>query len=185
MSDEHLNRAIDEVARRMTEGSPTGDAGFSRRLLARIESGGAPERVWRASWLLAPIAAAAVIAIAVVVTRGPQHSGGLETSAPRETVQRPPSLLGDGAIRTPDAAAAGPDRLLTEATPPRRADVRQARMPVETAPTLKQNDVASIAVAPLAVDTITPEPIQLERLDPIAPIIVAPLDIIDTSRRNQ
>ena len=39
-------------------------------------------------------------------------------------------------------------------------------------------------VAPLAVEILRPDPIPVDRLDTIAPIPVAPLDITDVPRRN-
>src|SRR3954463_12298410 len=91
MSDELLDRAIDEVARQMTEGAPLSAAAFRDRVRARIERGDAPRRSWRAAFVLSPIAAAIAIAVAAFVLRGPpppaapltvaQH---IEPAPPRE-----------------------------------------------------------------------------------------------------
>src|SRR4051812_38268653 len=70
MSDERVDAVIDEVARQMTNGSPADADTFRRRIVSRIEGGAAPGRSWRAVFVLAPIGAAIVIAIAAFVIRG-------------------------------------------------------------------------------------------------------------------
>jgi hypothetical protein len=52
-------------------------------------------------------------------------------------------------------------------------------------PQLDPIDVNSIAVAPLAISTLSPDQIQIERLDAVAPIDVAPLEIITDLQRRQ
>src|SRR4029079_2683740 len=42
-----------------------------------------------------------------------------------------------------------------------------------------------IDVAPLTVDILKPDPIPVDRLDTIAPILVAPLEFIEEQRRYQ
>src|SRR5471032_2195607 len=81
MLDDELNTAIDDEARQMTEGSPA--AGLRHRVIARIESGDAPRRSWRAAFVLSPIAAAAAIAIVLVVARGTDRTPG--RAAPPQT----------------------------------------------------------------------------------------------------
>jgi len=189
-----MNDRIDDVARQMTKSEPPDEVAFRRRVLERIDSGDAPPRPWRASFVLTPIAAAAAIVITLFVAR--QHGPGSpapgtmtgsvtqappsETLAPRasapaadEPVRLPPSPPGGyGGTSKPDTTNAAMQRLA-------------AARGVAPTSQLEPNDVASNAVAPLAVDTLSQESIQLERLDPIVPIAVAPLDITDTSRRNQ
>ena len=174
MSDEQLNTAIDEVARRMTEGSPAGDAGFRRRVLARIDTSDAPRARWRPLFVVVPLAAALVIAVVVTRSRpGPfapsaptstPMTAGPEGAALREAVVRPgPSGPGDHqAVRRPR---------------PYRSGVSDG------APHLDPID--TIAVAPLRVDTLTPEAIQIPRLDAVVPIAVAPLDAIEEQRRYE
>src|SRR5258706_7719113 len=115
MSDEQLNTAIDEVARRMTEGSPAGDAGFRRRVLARIEAGDAPRARWRPLFVIVPFAAAIVIALvvarqAVRLPPSPLGFGGASrpdtTDIGRRAAQLPPSSLGFGDGRKPDSDTA-------------------------------------------------------------------------------
>ena len=59
MKNEQFDSIIDEVAGAMTAGEPR--PGFTAEVMARIESGDAPRRTWRAAWVLAPLAAAAIV----------------------------------------------------------------------------------------------------------------------------
>ena len=177
MLDNELNTAIDDVARQMTEGSPA--AGLRHRVIARIESGDAPRRSWRAAFVLSPIAAAAAIVIALVVARGRAPLPIAPASGPTATVRLLPLPL-RGGTREPDTTEptavvmrpAAPQPTLAVASP-------------EPAPPLDANNVASIAVAPLAVDTLSPDPIPIEQLDAIPRMSVAPLDITDLQRRDR
>jgi hypothetical protein len=197
-----LNDRIDDVARQMTKAAPPD--GFRRRVLAQIEEKDARRSAFgvrrssfsvrRAAFVLTPIAVAAAIVIAVSVSRegrkartgnpAVQHQAAAaqaaEERAPQQSALRtaphqiaPRTAVGAVAPRTVERTAT--PRTLAPRTVAPRTSLRD-----EPAP----NNVASIAVAPLVLDTQPPESIQLERLDPIAPIIVAPLDINDTPRRN-
>jgi len=182
MWDEPLNTAIDEVARQMTEGTPGDGAAFRRRVIARIEISDSPRRTWRASLVLTAVATAAAIIVALFIGRerrpSPFGPGGI--AGPM--VQTPP-------LRAADAAGPKGPALQTTAHAAPDPFARRPRASgagvVTTTPALEPNTVASIAVAPLAVDTLSPESIHLEQLETIAPISVAPIDITDTSRRNQ
>jgi hypothetical protein len=70
--DEQVDAAIDDAARRMTEGAPAAD--FTARVVERIaeERRG---RAWGKAWLLSPLAAAAVLLIAVFLLRGGSEKG--------------------------------------------------------------------------------------------------------------
>jgi hypothetical protein len=176
MSDEQLNTAIDEVARQMTEGSPAGDAGFRRRVLARIESGDAPRRSWRAAFVLSPIAVAAAIVISIVVARSwpaPLEPGVLSstqiTAGPKgpalhETARRPgPSGPGDRqTVRRPGPFGPG----LSGAAP-------------------HLDPIDAIALQPLGVDPLASDPIPTERLETIVPLVIAPLDSVEEQRRYE
>src|SRR5471032_1307065 len=72
MKNEQIDSIIDEVAGAMTAGEPR--RAFAAEVMARIESGNAPRRTWRAAWALAPLAAAAAIVLALVVFRGVQRT---------------------------------------------------------------------------------------------------------------
>jgi hypothetical protein len=173
-ADDAVNETIDEVAREMTAGEPAGAAGFRRRVLARIERGDTPRRTWRASFVLSPIAVVAAVAIAIFIAREP--SKGIP-SAPDRAAAAP----------VVPSRTAGPEEPARQADlvspPPRPAEARAPQGRAEAEPPPEANDVASITVAPLAVGALTQESIQLERLEAIAPITVAPLDITDSSRR--
>jgi hypothetical protein len=181
MSDERLNTAIDEVAKEMTSAAPGAVAHLRRQVVARIESGDS-RRTWRVTFLLTPIAAAAAIIVALFVAseRRPGSSGPGGMAGPVVQTLHP----------LPAADAAGPKRPALQMTPDAapRPVLRQSDAPgpdvVTTTAVLEPNAVASIAVAPLAVDTLTPESIHIEQLETIAPILVAPLDIIDSQRRD-
>ena len=162
MWDEDVNTAIDEVARQMTEEVPPASADFRRRVLARIASNEAPRASWRATFVFSPIVLTAAIVIAVFIVGRP------------DPVRPGVSQLAGNTVRLkPDTTEAG-----------RRGSSGSGVS--RPAPELDPIDVASIAVAPLAVGTLAPDPIQIERLDALAPIDVAPLEIItDIQRREE
>ena len=197
MWDEHVDEAIDDEARRATDGLPS--AGFRGRVLARIEAHDTPRSSWRAAWILTPVAAAAAILIAVVVV----HERGDRTTVrlKPDTTEASRPMSDPGRVRLqpdptdkPDATEK-PDRTHKPEPTDTAAGVTVARRPAPAAPpvasgfsrTSRDADaplpVDSIAVAPLTVDALTPAPIVIERLDAIAPIDVAPLDIPDVQRR--
>jgi hypothetical protein len=176
MSDDLMHDHIDDVARQMTAETPPDGEAFRRRVLARIDRGDAPRRTWRASFVLTPVAVAAAMVAAFFVAR--EH---------RPAPAGPRGL----ALQTANAGErwtdpVGPGVATVEAvTQPVRRPGPSRPAVHDPEPQPEPNDVASIAVAPLTIETISPDSIQLERLDSIAPIAVAPLDINDTSRRNQ
>ena len=177
MWDERVNTAIDEVAREMTdEAAATDDAAFRRRVLARIASDDEPRASWRAAFVLSPIAVAAAIVIAVFIVGRPDPV--------RPGVSQPAG----NTIRPFDGAQGRPEALEGRRTP----DTAEARRPgpfgpgdSRPAPQLDPIEVDSIAPAPLVVGTLAPDPIQIERLDAVAPIDVAPLEIITDLQRRQ
>jgi hypothetical protein len=189
MWDERVNGAIDETARQMTEGSPAGGAEFRRRVLARLESGDAPRRLWRAAFVLPPIAAAAAIAVAVFVTRG-AHVRGPEQVATQAAQNVPLAKE-----TKPDAAVGrvrGPERPALQQPPaaqrpptPQRSPALQQPPALQRPPALDVLMAPPLDVPPLAVDALTHDSIQIDHLDAIAPMSIAPLDITDVQRRDQ
>jgi hypothetical protein len=173
MSDEQLNTAIDEVARRMTEGSPAGDAGFRRRVLARIETADAPRARWRRLFVVVPLAAAIAIAAAVFVSRDTVRVPPAATDAPTIAAAPPSAATAATPVRE---ALASP----IIAAAPRLAEAREVVARAEA-----DSQIDPITVAPLLVDTLTPESIQIPRLDAVVPIAVAPLDSIEEQRRYE
>jgi hypothetical protein len=83
MSDERLDRLIDDVAKQLTAGQPSSD--FRARVIASLDRH--PRRAWWTSWIAVPIGAMAVTMIALAVARP------FSTSAPhrmqRATVDAP------------------------------------------------------------------------------------------------
>jgi hypothetical protein len=186
MSDERGDAAIGEVARQMTEGSPADAEAFRRRIVSRIERRAAPGRSWRAAFVLSPIAAALVIAVAAYVLRGRTQPAAPLTIEHQAEQARPIDEPSTGASTQPDPSRAADANRAALPGGARNAGRRPAPGPgiaepgsVEPTPPLD-----SIAVARLAVETITPEPIQIDKLETIAPITVAPLDIPDAQRRE-
>jgi hypothetical protein len=172
MSDERLDlaidRAIDEVARQMTEGQPPAD--FRAGIVARLDAGDRPRRFWPAAWVLSPVAVAAAIVLAIFVARGFQ---------PRE--------------RGPERAALqpSPHSAVTQARPPveseRRTSAseparRRARQRGQTYAATTEIDALApprLDVPPLGVEALPTESIAVPQLDAIAPIAVEPLPTND------
>jgi hypothetical protein len=65
MSDEHLDRLIDDVAKQLTAGQPSSD--FRARVIASLDRH--PRRAWWTSWIAVPLGAMAVTMIALAVAR--------------------------------------------------------------------------------------------------------------------
>lgn len=175
--------AIDEVARQMTGDAPPASADFRRRVLARIASNEAPRAPWRAAFVLSPIAVAAAIVIVVMFVRRPGPVGP-GVSHPAPTVATAPSDM---------AGPKGPTLQIASGQP---SSVRRpgpfgpggSRRPGSFEPGVLEPapQVDSIAVAPLVVGALAPEPIHIERIETITPVTVAPLEIItDIQRREE
>ena len=194
MWDERVNGAIDEVARQMTEEAPPHGADFRRRVLARIASNDAPRASWRTAFVLSPIAVAAAIAIAVFVAGRPDPVRPGVSQPAGNTVRLPPSpLRGFGGTRKPDTTeAAGPKGPALQAaaanTVRLKPDTTEVRRPGSFGPGVLEPapQVDSIAVAPLVVGALAPDPIHIERIETITPVTVAPLELItDIQRREE
>jgi hypothetical protein len=190
MWDDRVDTAINDVARRMTEGSPADGADFRRRVLARVEAGDAPRATWRAAWLLSPLAVAAAILIAVMVVRRPSPLGPGVTSPGSRTdvAQRPaPDTTNRDVTNSAPAGPKAPALQNQTVRGPRQT----VRRPDPFGPGIAGGSdepllqAESLDVARLTVDALTPDPIQIERLDTIVPINVAPLDITDVQRRYE
>ena len=65
MSNERLDRLIDEVAKQLTAGQPSSD--FRARVIASLDR--RPGRVWRPIWIVAPLGTLAVAVLVVLVAR--------------------------------------------------------------------------------------------------------------------
>lgn len=205
-TDAEIDRALDAVARRMTEGSPANGADFRRRVLARIEEGHPPDARLRAAWVLSPLAVAATIVMAILVARGFQlRDRGPAAFAPRTLRRAAPEFGGASseqrreraAPRETPAVANGPARQLEPLSRRRGARLQpiERRPPEGPRYTDVQNTFDALAapsldLAPLTVDALAPDSIQLEPLDTISritisPIAVTPLDITDVQGRYE
>jgi hypothetical protein len=182
---DHIDRAIDEEAHALTAGEP--DAAFRARIVARLDQDGPARRAW---WIVAPLAAAATIAIAVTMwsmrdrttPAAPNPAmARRETPAPQP---RPPRVDTSAAPQRTTANAARAERT----APPRGARDRAANV---MAGPIEASAVTELAPPPLDVPSIAVAPIdrgpslQLDQLAAIAPIAVAPLDGAATAREPE
>ena len=189
MKNEQFDSIIDEVAGAMTAGEPR--RAFAAEVMARIASGDAPRRTWRAAWAMAPLAAAAAIVLALVVARGAHrgadHARPQEPTSAARGVQpgdRGPEIA---ASRKPgDAARDTPRIALATTAAPRNTHGRAIDNAARGAASGIDRLVApSLDVAPLAVGALSQEPIRIDQLDAITPIGVTPLGIDDMQRRHE
>ncbi len=193
-----IDRAIDEVAREMTTVAPPGD--FRARVVARLD---APARRRPASWTRAVVAscAAAAVAVAMVTYRATRSEVRPQVrSEVRPQVRlKPPQvrLKPDPTYPSPSAAYPGPSatHLSPSATDPGPSATDpgpSAPYPGPSAPrrvTIPPSPIDALAprrldvdplhiddlVAPLSVDSIAADPLDVPQLDTIAPIAVPPL----------
>jgi hypothetical protein len=175
MLDREIDRTIDEVAREMTAGEPAGD--FRARVLARTEARRQyPLRTWQqrmsAAAAVALIVAVVAGVMAVMLLRG-QKTGDQARSPERTAPQEAPSAPRiDG----------GPERAAQQqkAASPQRAPRHQADTPRRDVAT-QMDEVAALAPPRLDVESIAlgeldpPPSIEIERLETIASIAIAPL----------
>ena len=95
MDDNQINRAINTVAQNMTDGEP--DAGFRARVMALIDSGDGPRRLGSPARVLSPLAAAALIVVAVVVMRHADVAQPFRAASPRQPVRLKPDATNEPA----------------------------------------------------------------------------------------
>jgi hypothetical protein len=153
-----LDRLIDDVARVMTEASPS--AGLRDAVLARIER--RPVH-WRA-WLLVPVTAAAAVVLAIAL-RGP-------ASRP-DPVRMPPHVETASNAPAPSLAAVPPEATGAALRIPRvrRSSPRMAQ--VRTIPALAEpaalvaHDIQpdALAIPLLRMKPIVTEPIAIKVID--------------------
>jgi hypothetical protein len=174
-----IDAAIDDVARRMTEGAPQG--GFTARVLARIEGARAP---WRVSLVLSPLAAAAALAVIVTLAYHwwPDREPGSSVTAGRARfteaaparIERPPQAQGDNLHEPPQPVAQNGE------APVRRTRVRGDRTRSITSPPTAFSELDALAppaleIVRLDVDRIAqPDPIGIDRLETFS-IELAPI----------
>ena len=154
----------------MTDGALPED--FSARVVARIAAD-QPRPRTRWMWTVAPIAAAALLVIALVVARGSRAPGSVATPPRPSPVAQLPS---------PHIESTNAPRI--ESTNALHRDVVAARTPrpprAATPSAIGESDVAALAPAPIvappiAIPTLTTESLALEKLEAPASIAIAPL----------
>jgi len=169
-----IDAAIDEAARQMTDGAPDGD--LKARVLARIGGRESFSRGWRLTWIMAPVAAAAIILLIVVgrsFQPGNKRVEGPATQPPaRQTArQQPEPATTQSAAQTQTTRASKPVRARVPVTPPAEVRLKPDTMYVAA-------DVTA-DVATLAPESLDVESIDLAALPPAVSIRVAPLDTIE------
>jgi hypothetical protein len=186
--EERVDTLTDDIARRMTEGAPAPD--FTARMLKRIDERRQPMRKWRVAWVIAPLAAAAMVWVAVQVVRLVPDATGvpsevrLQPSTPNATevpsVVRPkPSL---------DVVQDGPERIEGRDVTRVPSLVRLEQDTTETVASTvdalapPRLEVTPLDATPLDAGISSPESIDVEHLEIIAPIAVTPLDPDDSAR---
>jgi hypothetical protein len=187
-----LDREIDRAVRQMLDVEPP--VGLRARVMARIENPGASGFSRKLLWIAMPVAAAAVILIAVVLARreGPAPSPAPTTLPSIVKVTPGPQLP------TSTQAPAGPPRTVTAenrppvVAPPREAQRVAATAVVESAPAEGFPQVPALSIPELSVPDIrsvaaVSAPAQLG-VDPIATpasIEIEPLPLSPRERQNQ
>jgi hypothetical protein len=174
MSDERLDRLIDDVAKQLTAGQPSSD--FRARVIARLDR--SPRRAWWASWMAVPLGAMAVAMIALAVAR-PFMGRETAPAAPTPdttTVRLPPSPPsgGFGETRKPDTTY-GSQQGTRVATAGRRQDPSTGAAAAVAALAPPQLDVPPLGVEAIGIEALPSGSIAVPQLDAITPIAVEPL----------
>ncbi len=189
-----FDAAIDRAVREVLDVEPRAD--LRERVLRRIEAGGGSSALVASAfrrkilWSVVPLAAAAVLIVALLPSKAPvsppdtARVTGIETpgtpanpssasvSTPRAARASAPSraVRSRRAARTPHAA----ERVVIAATVDPATGAMSHIAPLET--------ITPIEVAPMAQHVIAPAEIAVRPLDPIAEVQVAPLN--PPARRN-
>ncbi|MGE5245855.1 MAG: hypothetical protein ACM3SQ_16660 [Betaproteobacteria bacterium] len=175
MSDERIDRLIDEVARERTAGAPSG--AFRASVLARL--GEAPRRrSLRAAWLVPGLAVAVALLVVAYVVRVPPRQPETLASATLVATPTPiarPKPPAPSAVRpSPGATAAA---RLQPRGPLHEPATTSPGFPTEgvLAPPAKLQ-IASIAVEPLEpASTLDVQPLQTSSIE-VAPLADESLD---------
>ena len=183
MRDDDIDRAIDEVARELTAGEPEG--AFSARVVARIDAGEPRDR-WFPRSMMSPLPVAALILVAIAAARWyvREHHAGtvvrVEVSTAPQQARSPETL----ALQSPEERAPPSPERSAGILIARRSSVRlKADATYRSANAPYGSDVDALAPPRLKIPSIALAPIdrgdsiQLQQLEPIAPIDVVPLSI--------
>ena len=183
---DHLDSVIDEVAREMTAGAP--DGAFRARVLARIEAGVDAHRRRRRAFVLAPIAAMALLAVLVTVFVARSgldngHIGPLVSRpASQATDRRLPTVEHDSTQIAASAAAAAP-RIVIKGS--RSASTPSRAQPVAAVAGFDRLELTPIDTTTLSTTAIPTDAIETDQLDTIPPLAIASLVPEDDRRRNR
>lgn len=172
LKHDELDTLIDDVARRMIAGEP--GAEFTSSVLARLDE---RRSIWRSPWLLSPIAAAAVVLIAVFVWRGgPPREVRLKPDATSHVAEGP-------ALQAERTSTTAPQPSAVRLTPDTTGRwVVQGRDPIPS-------DIDALTVASIAVEQLEPVPLSpMDSIDAnpltITAITLPPLDSGDDIQRR-
>jgi hypothetical protein len=162
MSDEFVDRAIDEVAHEMTAGEPRGD--LRARVMHRVTTNArrGPSRY------LVPAFAAAAIVIAVMIA---YRAGRPEVRL------RPDTTTATTATTPPPLPHVGP---VAGLPPPREAIAHTGLARSVRRVAILPSPIDALAPPPLTMDSLTVDrlsaaPLDVTPLDTVAPIVIAPL----------
>lgn len=191
MDDNAIDSAIDDVAKEMTAGEL--HASFRARIVERIDAGDAGRSWFVGSWFhVRALAGVAVVAAVLVVSwlqlRQPRHASRPAITEPAVASQRSE----DRSLQVEQSEP--PERRslrIERSTPPESRSLptgapRSRRLNVAIA----ASDVDALAPPPLDVESIAvaelppPASIQLDHLQTVASIAVAPLSTDDQGERR-
>ena len=162
-----LDRAIDLAVRAMLDVDPRAD--LRARVIERIEQ---PRRRFRWTWVLAPIAAAAVLVVVVMLWRLAQVREGW----PTDIVLHSPETTGQMAstIVSPPPVV----RVARRANLQRRGTAAALASPEAGSPVIQLDPlrrIDAISVAPVTLQAVDTERIAIAPLTPIAEIEIEPV----------
>ena len=171
MTDNPLDRAIDDVARRLTAQDPPAD--LRARVMARIHDRAQPRLVWRFAPLAAGVAGLAAIGFAWTVARTPHEA---PRPAARSTISAAAPASSLPASQVADASAviasARPAAVKTQAKPPVGPSAAELAWLARAVPALPQPaalNVEGIQPEALTIPQIDMKPLVTERLMPSPP----------------
>ena len=178
MSDERLDRLIDDVARQMTAGQPSSD--FRARVIAGLDR--RPHRVWRSLWIAAPLGTLAAAILVILVARGlqPRDRGperaALRPNSPAATAPSPAAPTPDTTtVRLPaDATYDGP-RGTRVAAAGRRQDPSGGAAAEVAALAPPPLEVPPLGVEAIGVAALPTDSIAVTQLDAVLPMSIDPL----------
>jgi len=187
MFDREIDRAIDDVAGEMTAGEPAPD--LRARVLARIDARSAAPAGFSPRTIAAAAVTVVVVvagAIAVMLLRGFQTTmthttatvasrgdRGPERAAPQQKMPMPQQNM-----PAPPQQPPSPEQ---QTRAPQLPNVASAVRAGRRGPAPQPGAVAVLAPPPLDVESIAlgalapPPPLEIEQLEPIAPIAITPL----------